>query len=43
MIVTPFCQAFYQLISNAAANDTKLTGKLDNAFILYTCFIQDYS
>ncbi|XP_021932039.1 ATP-dependent DNA helicase Q1-like isoform X2 [Zootermopsis nevadensis] len=27
MIITPFCQAFYQLISNAAANDIKLTAQ----------------
>lgn len=39
MVITPFCRAFYELISNAAGNDTKLTGKFDNVFILYTCLI----
>lgn len=34
MVVTSFCQALYRLISNAAAVDTKLTGKLDDIFYL---------
>jgi len=34
MVVTSFCQVFYQLISNAARNDKKLTGNIENVFFL---------
>jgi hypothetical protein len=43
MVITSFCRVFYQLISNAAGNDKKLTGKIDNVFILYICLLQDFS
>jgi hypothetical protein len=39
MVITSFCRVFYQLISNAARNDAKLTGNFDNVFIL----LHDYS
>lgn len=39
MVVTSFCQALYKLISNAAAVDTKLTGKLDDIFCLFVCYM----
>lgn len=39
MVVTSFCQALYRLISNAAAVDTKLTGKLyDIFYLLIVCY-----
>jgi hypothetical protein len=34
MVITSFCRVFYQLISNAARNDTKLTGNVVTVFIL---------
>jgi hypothetical protein len=43
MAITSFCQALYKLLSNAAAIDTKLTGKLDDVFILFICLLQDCS
>jgi hypothetical protein len=41
MVITSFCRVLYKLISNAAAVDTKLTGKLDDIFICYMCLLQD--
>jgi hypothetical protein len=34
MVITSFCQVFYQLISNAARKDRKLTGNMVNVFFL---------